>query len=203
MVQGVPTVMTMTEYAVLMTDPLTGSELLAECRYGNREAMQSLFIQHQKRVYSVALNFFGGNETQAKDVTQQVFLRLLTSLDAFRGDAEFTTWIYRITVNVCVDETRKLRRFLNFGEFFGAGEPATKPRSEERIHREQISTEVQRALKTLKPKYRLPLVLKYVEGLSYQQIADVLELSIGTLSSRIHRGHKLLAAKLGHLKGAV
>ncbi|MEO6393808.1 MAG: sigma-70 family RNA polymerase sigma factor [Pyrinomonadaceae bacterium] len=191
------------ERTALMTEKSIGPELLAECRFGNREAMRSLFVLHQKRVYSVALNFFGGNQALAQDITQQVFLKLLTRLDAFRGDAEFATWIYRITVNACVDETRRLRRFLNFGELFGSFEPRVKQNADKRLQSEQVADEVQRALKTLKPKFRLPLVLKYVEDLSYQEIAEVLQCSVGTVSSRIHRGHKMMAEKLGHLKDQV
>jgi RNA polymerase sigma-70 factor (ECF subfamily) len=191
------------EQAGLMTDGSMERELLAECRRGNRSAMQSLYAEHQKRVYSVALNFFGGNEALAQDITQQVFLKLLTRLEAFRGDAEFTTWIYRITVNACLDESRKLRRWLNLGELFSGREPGRRPMHDERIHRDQICGEVQSALGTLKTKFRVPLLLKYVEGLSYYEIAEVLDCSVGTVSSRIHRGHKLLAAKLGHLKDEI
>lgn len=183
-----------------MTETPSERDLLAQCRTGSREAMQALFIANQRRVFSVALNFFGGNDELAKDITQQVFLKLLTRLENFRGDSEFTTWLYRITVNTCVDETRKLKRFLNFGDFFGASEPRVKHGLDERIDSSSISAEVQRALATLKPKFRLPILLKYTEGLSYAEIAEVLDCSIGTVSSRLNRGHKMLAGKLGHLK---
>jgi RNA polymerase sigma-70 factor, ECF subfamily len=187
----------------LMTETTTERDLLAECRSGSREAMQDLFVANQRRVFSVALNFFGGNDQLAKDITQQVFLKLLTRLDAFRGDSEFTTWLYRITVNTCVDETRKLKRFLNFGDFFGANEPRVKHGQDERIYRGEISEEVQQAIAGLKPKFRLPILLKYSEGLSYAEIAEVLECSIGTVSSRMNRGHKMLAGKLEHLRSEV
>lgn len=183
-----------------MTETRGERDLLAECRSGSREAMQALFIANQRRVFSVALNFFGGNDEQAKDITQQVFLKLLTRLENFRGDSEFTTWLYRITVNTCVDETRKLKRFLNFGDFFGTNEPRVKHGLDERIDSGDISAEVQRALATLKPKFRLPILLKYSEGLSYAEIAEILDCSIGTVSSRLNRGHKMLAGKLEHLK---
>lgn len=193
----------MMESVHLMTQNLTERDLLAECRNGSREAMQALFVENQRRVFSVARNFFGGNDDLAKDITQQVFLKLLTKLDVFRGDAEFTTWLYRITVNTCVDETRKLRRFLNFGDFFGESEPRVNHGQDERIHSGEISDEVQHAIAGLKPKFRLPIVLKYSEGLSYAEIAEVLECSIGTVSSRLNRGHKMLAGKLEHLRNEV
>ncbi len=94
-------------------------DLIAECRNGSREAMHSLFVTHQRRVYSIALNFFGGDASKADDVTQQVFLKLFTKMN-FRGCSEFTTWLYRMTVNACIDETRKGRRFFGLTDWFAA-----------------------------------------------------------------------------------
>lgn len=186
-----------------MTENMTERDLLAECRNGNREAMQTLFVRNQKRIFSVALNFFGGNDELAKDITQQVFLKLLTKLENFRAEAEFTTWLYRITVNLCVDETRKTRRFLSFSDFFGFGEPRTRRTPDDKLLKKEVSDEVRRVIAELKPKYRLPILLKYSEGLSYEEIARVLDCSIGTVSSRLNRGHKMLAGKLGHLKSEI
>lgn len=177
-------------------------DLFAEIQRGSRDAMHVLYQQHQRRVFSIALNFFGGDPDKAADVTQQVFLKLFTKMN-FRGNSEFTTWLYRMTVNACIDETRKSRRLFGLGDLFAASEPRVKTSLDERIRSKEIATEVQAVLGSLKPKYRLPLLLKYVEGLSYQEIADVLECSIGTVSSRINRGHKMAAARLEHLRGEV
>ena len=184
-----------------MTEKRIEPTLLAACRRGEREAFESLYAAHQKRIYSVAVNFFGGNQEQAKDVTQQVFLKIYTSLDAFRGDAEFTTWLYRITINACLDEQRRARRFVFLTDFFQ--EYRAKKTPDERVHRREISEEVQKALATLKTKFRLPILLKYVEGLSYEEIAEILDCSIGTVASRLNRGHKMLAGKLKHLKNEI
>lgn len=178
------------------------TDLMAECRRGNRDAMHSLYVEHQRRVYSIALNFFGGDASRADDVTQQVFLKLFTKLN-FRGDSEFTTWLYRMTVNACIDETRKSRRLFGFAGWFAASEPAVMISLDDSIRSREIVAEVQTVIGSLKPKFRLPLVLKYVEGLSYQEIANVLECSIGTVSSRLSRGHKMLAERLGHLRSEV
>jgi RNA polymerase sigma-70 factor, ECF subfamily len=171
-------------------------DLIAECRKGNRDAMHALFIEHQRRVFSIALNFFGGDSDRASDITQQVFLKIFTKM-SFRGDAEFTTWLYRMTVNACIDETRKARRLFGLSDWFTVAEPVVK------IRLREIAAQVQTVIGSLKPKYRLPLVLKYVEDLSYQEIADVLKCSIGTVSSRLNRGHKMLAAKLEHLRSEI
>ena len=177
-------------------------DLIEECRRGNREAMHALYTEHQRRVYSVALNFFSGNADRAADVTQQVFLKLFTKMN-FRGEAQFTTWLYRMTVNTCIDETRKIRRLFGIAEWFSVSEPVVKVSLDEKIRTREIAVEVQAVLGSLKPKYRVPLLLKYVEGLSYNEIAEVLECSTGTISSRLNRGHKMMAAKLGHLRGEI
>ncbi|MGQ0540616.1 MAG: RNA polymerase sigma factor [Blastocatellia bacterium] len=191
----------MERLALVIENP-TKTDLLAECRKGNRDAMHTLYVEYQRRVFSIALNFFSGNAEQAEDVTQQVFLKLFKNSD-FRGDSALTTWIYRMTVNACIDEIRKTRRFLNFGDWFKFAEPEAKFSLNDQLHSRQISAEVQAVVASLKPKYRLPILLKYVEGLSYQEIADVLECSIGTVSSRLNRGHKMLAVKLGHLRNEI
>jgi RNA polymerase sigma-70 factor, ECF subfamily len=178
------------------------TDLIAECRNGSRDAMHALFTAHQRRVYSIALGFFGGDADKAADVTQQVFLKLFTKMN-FQGRSEFTTWLYRMTVNTCIDETRKNRRLFGLADWFKASEPQTRISPDEKILSHEIASEVQVVLGSLKPKYRLPLVLKYVEGLSYQEIAAVLDCSIGTVSSRLNRGCKLVAAKLEHLRGEI
>ena len=186
----------------LVTENRSTTDLIAECQKGSRDAMHVLFTAHQRRVYSIALNFFGGDADKAADATQQVFLKLFTRMN-FRGDAEFTTWLYRMTLNACIDETRKNRRFFGLADWFTVTEPEVKTSLDESIRSHEIALEVQTVLGTLKPKYRIPLLLKYVEELSYQEIAYVLDCSIGTVSSRLSRGHKMLAAKLQHLKGEV
>jgi RNA polymerase sigma-70 factor (ECF subfamily) len=121
----------------------------------------------------------------------------------FRGESEFNTWLYRMTVNQCIDESRKSKRFLNFEDWLGFAEPVTRMSLTDKLHTREISAEVQAVVASLKPKYRLPILLKYVEGMSYQEIAGVLHCSIGTVSSRLNRGHKLLATKLGHLRNDI
>jgi RNA polymerase sigma-70 factor (ECF subfamily) len=186
------------ECALRMTEKITEQDLLAECRNGSRKAFESLYQANQRRVFSVALNFFGGKKEIAEDVTQQVFLKIFKKITDFRGDAELTTWIYRMTVNACIDEQRKTRRFFSIENFFGEFRIRKTP--DEKFERKEVSVEVQKAIATLKPKFRLPILLKYSEGLSYEEIAEILDCSMGTIASRLNRGHKMLAQKLAHLK---
>lgn len=185
-----------------VTENPTNRDLLAACRNGDREAMHSLYVGNQRRVFSVAMNYFGGNSDIAEDITQKVFLKLLTKIE-FRGDSEFTTWIYRITVNACTDEARKLNRFIDLSGIFSFGEPSSSHVQQRMAENEELGHVVRREIAKLRPKLRMPIVLKYSEGLSYQEIADVLGCSIGTVSSRLNRGHKTLASRLGHLRGQI
>lgn len=189
------------ESVARMAEKMTEQDLLAECKNGNREAFEMLFRANQKRVFSVALNFFGGKREIAEDVTQQVFLKIFKKITEFRGQSEFTTWIYRMTVNTCIDEQRKARRFFSLENFFG--EFRVKRTQDEKFESREISGEVQKAIGELKEKFRLPILLKYSEGLSYEEIAEILECSAGTVASRLNRGHKMLAQKLAHLKKEV
>jgi RNA polymerase sigma-70 factor, ECF subfamily len=185
------------ESVARMTEKLMENNLLAQCRQGDRAAMHALFVENQNRVFSVALAFFG-DRAAAEDVTQQVFLKIFKKLEGFRAEAEFTTWLYRVTVNACLDEQRKNRKFFSLENFFG--DFRTHEMQETKLERREICDEVQKAVATLKPKFRLPILLKYTEGLSYEEIARILDCSPGTVASRLNRGHKMLAQKLKHLK---
>ena|SRR5438874_11704102 len=98
-----------------MAKPIIDDRTVEACRRGDQEAFRLLFEAHRHRVYSIALCFFDGNEAAAKDVTQEVFLKLMTRIEQFENRAEFATWLYRIVANTCLDWKRALRRFLPFG----------------------------------------------------------------------------------------
>ncbi len=190
----------MGQRAVMLKEQLD-ERVIEDCRRGDRDAFHLLFEAYKERVYSISLYYFRGDEERARDVTQQVFLKLITSIAQFRRDAEFTTWLYRLVVNACTDEERKRRRFLPFGESF---EMSTGKRSvEERYARSEIAESVRREIEKLKPKLRLPILLRYVEGLSYEEMAEVLNCSKGTVASRLNRGHKILARRLAHLRESI
>lgn len=185
-----------------MSDWRTEADIIEACKQGDREAFHSLFETHKDRVFTIAFHY-SGNEATARDVTQQVFLKLFTSISQFREDSLFTTWLYRIVANACADEHRKRRRFVPFSPEIEVKNMSGNPHQEEAFHRREISDSVRGAIGELTPKLRLPILLKYVEGMSYDEIAEALGLSIGTVSSRLNRGHKMLARKLNHLRSEV
>lgn len=176
--------------------------LIAACQRGEREAFRELFELHQRRVWSIAYHFTG-EDAAARDIVQQVFLKLFTSIGQFRQDASFSTWLYRLVANACLDERRKLGRWLSL-EFLRTGrsdgEASWEPSQEARLHDRQMAQSVRRAVSQLPPKLRLVILLKHFEDLSYEEMAGALGCSPGTVASRLHRGHKELARKLAHLR---
>jgi RNA polymerase sigma-70 factor (ECF subfamily) len=177
--------------------------VIEACQQGDRDAFRLLFETYKDRVYSISLYYFQGDEPTAKDVTQQVFLKLMTKIEQFQRHAEFTTWLYRLVVNACLDERRRRKRFIPFGDGFERdGHGAQKSLQEEGFARVEMADSVRAAIGELRPKLRLPILLKYVEGLSYDEMAEVLNCSKGTIASRLNRGHKILAGRLAHLRGA-
>ena len=180
------------------------TRVVESCQQGDREAFRLLFETHKDKVYSIALYFFGGDSALAGDITQQVFLKLFTRIGQFRHQSEFTTWLYRLTTNICIDEQRKRRRFSPLPDTLPATkEHATIPAAEARFMRLEVADSVRDAISTLKPKLRIAILLKYFEELSYEEIAVVLNCSKGTVASRLNRGHRLLAQRLGHLRANV
>src|SRR5918999_4790935 len=132
--------------------------VIEACQRGDREAFRLLFETYQERVFSISLYYFKGDESSAKDITQQVFLKLMTKIEQFRHDAEFTTWLYRLVVNACMDEQRKHKRFLPFGDGFEmGGHGGERKTQEDRYARGGIADSVKAALGELKPKLRLPI----------------------------------------------
>ena len=125
-------------------------------------------------MFSIAVYSFHGDQTTAGDVTQQIFLKLMTSIGQFRGESQFTTWLHRLAVNTCIDEQRRRKHYLGLGETGALPKPDERKLPERRYERKELADAVKAAISELKPKFRMPVLLKYVEGLSYEEIADVL-----------------------------
>lgn len=177
-------------------------ELVRRCRDGEAGAFDELVDETQDHVYNLAL-YFSGDEDVAADVTQDVFLKVLDRFGQFREEAELTTWLYRVVYNTFLDHRRGQRPVTPLEP---AEESATAPELTLEAPQEQAAADaetvaaVRRAVAGLKPKWRAPVALRYGAGLSYEEIAEVLGVSPGTVASRLHRAHARLARTLGHLR---
>src|ERR1041385_6798966 len=186
------------ERHAVMAEQLIDGRVIEACRQGDRDAFELLFETYKDRVFSIAV-YSSGDRAIADDVTQQIFLKLFTAIQQFRGESEFTTWLYRLVVNACLDERRRRRRLLPWGDTVATKNPSEKKPQEKQYARLEVAEAVRAALGELKPKFRLPILLKYIEGLSYDEIANVMGCSKGTVASRLNRGHSQLAKRLSHL----
>ncbi len=176
------------------------SGVLEGCRRGEAEAFRQLFETYKDRVYSFALRF-SGDESRAADLTQDVFVKLYDRIAEFRGEARFETWLYRIVANACIDDQRRRKKWL---PWLNQEPPAHVGRSnsgDERLVRRETEGAVQQAIGKLSPALRAPILLRYVEGLSYEEIGETLSVSPGTVASRLSRAHQQLARKLEKFKG--
>ncbi len=183
---------------MMVAEQLIDGRIIEACQQGDRAAFQLLFETYKDKVFSIAV-YSSGDRALADDITQQIFLKLFTAIRQFRGESEFTTWLYRLVVNACLDERRRRRRLLPWGETVAMRKAGERKPQEKQYARREVSEAVQAAIGELKPKFRLPILLKYIEGLSYEEIASVMGCSKGTVASRLNRGHSQLAKRLSHL----
>jgi RNA polymerase sigma-70 factor (ECF subfamily) len=166
--------------------------LITECLNGNDSAFGQLVRRYQDRLYNTVYRHLDHAE-DAQDVVQEAFLNAYQSLESFKGNSEFFTWLYRIAINTAISHKRKQKNVLSIDASRNGdsaiepldGSEASKPgRQLERSEEEQ---RVQDALNRLSPEHRIVLVLKDIEGEKYEDIAEVLGVPIGTIRSRLHR----------------
>jgi RNA polymerase sigma-70 factor, ECF subfamily len=165
---------------------------------GDRDAFALLVERHERRVYNVAYRILG-REEDARDATQDAFLAALRKLSGFRGEARFTTWMHRVTVNACYDLLRKQSRQPMLHLVADDDERAPEPGPPVEDHGDEVAstTDVERALAEVPIEFRAVLVLHDLQDVAYEEIARILEVPIGTVKSRLHRGRIALARAMG------
>ncbi len=184
-----------------MADREIDAGIIEACRRGDRDAFRALYEAYRDKVYSISLYFFHGNEAEAADVTQEVFVKLFSGMASFRGDADFSTWLYRLVRNACLDGSRRnaARARMTAPE---APKTCTHQACQEAdLILGEAARAVQRAVSLLPPKFRLPILLRYFEDLSYEEMAEMLTCSVGTVASRLSRGHRMLGKLLAPAGG--
>ena len=182
-----------------MTD-LKERDLIRRAKQGDMLAFEELILKHEKIVYNLALRMMNHGE-DAKDISQEVFLKAYRSLSNFDERSAFSTWLYRITHNTCIDEMRKRKGKQSFSlEEELEHEEGSVQRQiadegdtpEESILRAEQKNEILQALDNLSEEHKAAIVLRDVKGLSYEEIAEILEVTLGTVKSRISRGRNQL-----------
>jgi RNA polymerase sigma-70 factor (ECF subfamily) len=159
---------------------------------------EEIVREHSARVYRLAYRLTG-NQHDAEDLTQEVFVRVFRSLSSYTPGT-FEGWLHRITTNLFLDQARRKQRIRFDGLPDDAGDrlPGGDPGPERAWEHNNLDYDVQHALDVLPPDFRAAVVLCDIEGLSYEEIAATLDVKLGTVRSRIHRGRALLRAELAH-----
>jgi RNA polymerase sigma-70 factor (ECF subfamily) len=163
--------------------------LITECLAGNVAAFGGLVRLHQERLYRSVFRLVG-NAEDAQDVVQEAFLSAYQKLGSFKGDALFFTWLYRIAVNTAITLKRKKRAVVRIDGNEGGIEPvdpAPSSRVGHALERNEEAGRVRRALDRLSPEHRAVLVMKDMEDMKYDEMAEALGVPVGTIRSRLHR----------------
>lgn len=176
----------------------TERELIERCGRGDPDAFRALFEKYKDMVYSVALRY-SGDPAVAQDIAQDTFLKLYTAIGSFRGDSNFDSWLYRLVVNSCFDLKRRTRRLTPLFDEVLSVMRAPDLSVLDEVLRSELSAHVRGVVDSLAPDQRIVVVLRYTQGLSYDEIAEILGCAPGTIASRLNRAHKILARRLARL----
>ncbi len=175
------------------------ARILEAVRAGDSDAFALLVRAYEKTVYNLSLRMLGDTQ-DAQDASQEAFFRAWQALDSFRGESKFSSWLFRLTTNLCLDRLRKRTRTPVFSLTTEEEEvldiPDERFSPQEELERKELRRAVRRGLLQLEPEFREVLVLRELGGLSYEEIAQTMGLEPGTVKSRLFRARKKLAALL-------
>jgi RNA polymerase sigma-70 factor (ECF subfamily) len=183
-------------YNYQMNEILDESSFIKRFKKGDAFLFEQFVLKYQHRIFNLCLYMLGDTH-DAEDAAQDTFIKAYQNLKNFKPKASFYTWLYRIAVNTCIDYKRRpifdsLFRKSKDGNDFSAELPSDIPSPERLYESKQTGYALQAALKRLSKKLRAAIILKEIEGLSYEDIAEVLDISMGTVKSRISRAREEL-----------
>jgi RNA polymerase sigma-70 factor (ECF subfamily) len=172
--------------------------LVARCQVGEQEAFRVLVDRHQRLIYTIALRMLG-NAEEATDIAQETFVRAYSALDRYKPDGHFGAWLRRIAVNLCLNQQRRPPT-VSLDEIDpDSADAASSDMTDDPAHIVMAQAQAQavrRAMNGLPPEYRAVVVLRYLDGLSYRDIAQSLGVSVPTVETRLHRAKKMLQERL-------
>jgi len=185
-------------------EPREDDDLVAQARAGSRAALEALFQKYHQRAFAVAVGVLKRPE-DAMDVVQDAFIKVHKNIGAFQGASSFYTWLYRIVMNLAIDQTRRKRKVVEWGDDIPlqqvAGDRALLPKIEDvnpgrTIERRELSHKIRQALDALPEYHRAVILLREVEGMSYEEMAEVLEVPKGTIMSRLFHARRKMQEQL-------
>lgn len=190
---------------VIQVTGLSDEALVERAKKGDLDAFEMLVSRYERKVYTIAYRLTGHHE-DASDIAQDAFIRVYTRLGDFRGDSSFYTWLTRIVTNACKDELRRRKRqnvtYLDQpvesddGDMTRQMADEATDGPEQALERREMQSSVQKAIQSLDDHFRMVLVMRDIQGLSYNQIADALGENLGTVKSRLNRARSALKEAL-------
>jgi RNA polymerase sigma-70 factor, ECF subfamily len=179
---------------------------IKQVKKGDQDAFAEIVEYYKDKVYQLCYRMLG-NAHEAEDSAQEAFIRAYVNIHSYDSTKKFSTWLYRIATNLCIDRIRKKKPdYYLDAEISGTDGldmysqiPAKQELPEDELEKLELHEQIQQEILKLPEKYRSVIVLKYVDELSLKEISDILELPVGTVKTRIHRGREALRNKLRHL----
>lgn len=184
---------------------LLESQLVKLALKGDQAAFAELVELYQEKLFHMAYRMLN-NRQEAEDVVQEAFLRVYNNLERYNDAMKFSTWIYRIATNLCIDRLRKRKPIYSLdaesSDYEGLDGYSMIPSDDRTPESELLLSETQRiihqAIDTLPPKYKTVMILRYIHELSLQEVGDILNMPVTTIKTRVHRGREFLRKKLEH-----
>ncbi len=181
---------------VFAQDP--DKDLIQRIQRGDQSAFNQLVLKYRNRVMGVATRMLG-DRVEAEDLSQDVFVKVYNALQGFKGEALFSTWLYRVTANSCLNHRKKQARERQVTKIVDDPEPiladgGSNPQA--LLERKELKSFLERAIRDLPEEQRMVLILRDIEGLSYEEIAGSLGLELGTVRSRLHRARLAVQASI-------
>lgn len=168
--------------------------LIEKCINRDSNAFESLILKYEGKIYNMCY-YLLKNREDASDASQEVCIKIYKSINKFKGDSKFSTWIYRITYNTCLDYIKKRKDELSYEEVLST-DSNIESKTEGIIEARELKFELKRCILKLNNDFKTVIILRDIEGLSYQEIAEVLNIEVGTVKSRINRAREAFKNEL-------
>ena len=172
------------------------THLVLRCQRGDPAAFAKLVEAYKKPIYNLAYRMLNDRE-EANDITQDTFLRVYRHIERYKPEHKFSTWIYAIASRLCIDRLRKVKGNIQELDF---NLPDNWPLPEEQVIQNQMRQDIDSAINRLPEKYRLVIVLRHLNELSYEEIATALEIPVNTVKTHLFRGREILKQTLTKMK---
>lgn len=170
-------------------------ELVLKCREeDNSEAFEELLVKYESKIYNTCF-YMLKNKDDAMDAAQEVCIKIYKSINRFKGESKFSTWVYRITYNTCIDYLKKRKDEISYDDVISI-EIHSENRVDNIIESKELKLELKRCILNLSNDFRTIIMLRDINGLSYQEIAQILNIEVGTVKSRISRAREALKKEL-------